>query len=47
MGLSVVWIFGALIGDYMVKAVMLVLRFHSGKWRQIFSDSESKFARYD
>ncbi|MGK0338170.1 MAG: putative MATE family efflux protein [Candidatus Azotimanducaceae bacterium] len=47
MGLTVVWIFAALIGDYIVKAVMLVLRFRSGKWRQIFSDSESKFARYD
>jgi putative MATE family efflux protein len=46
LGLSVVWIFAALIGDYIVKAAMLVIRFRSGKWRQIFSDSESKFARY-
>ncbi len=44
---SVVWIFAALIGDYLVKAIMLVLRFRSGKWRQIFSDSETKFAQYD
>lgn len=44
--LSVVWIFAALIGDYLVKAIMLVVRFRSGKWRQIFSDSESKFAQY-
>lgn len=44
---SVVWIFAALIGDYLVKALMLVFRFRSGRWRQIFSDSETKFARYD
>lgn len=44
LGLSVVWIFAALIGDYMVKALMLVLRFRSGRWQKIFADSESKFA---
>lgn len=47
LGFSVVWIFAALIGDYIVKAAMLVYRFHSGKWRQIFSESESKFARFN
>ena len=46
LGFSVVWIFAALIGDYIVKAIMLVMRFRSGRWRQIFSDSESKFAQY-
>ena len=46
MGLSVVWIFAALIGDYLVKACMLVWRFRSGKWRQIFTESENKFAQY-
>ncbi len=44
LGLSVVWIFAALIGDYLVKAAMLVHRFRSGKWQKIFSDSEAKFA---
>jgi putative MATE family efflux protein len=46
MGLNVVWIFAALIGDYLVKACMLVWRFRSGKWRQIFTNSEEKFAKY-
>jgi len=41
--LSVDWIFAALIGDYMVKSVMLARRFKSGKWKKIFLDSESKF----
>jgi len=27
------WIFAALIGDYIVKATMLTLRFRSGRWR--------------
>jgi putative MATE family efflux protein len=40
MGLDVEWIYGALIGDYIVKAAMLVWRFRSGKWKQIFSDSD-------
>ncbi|MFT5580353.1 MAG: putative MATE family efflux protein [Paraglaciecola psychrophila] len=44
LGLSVDWIFGALIGDYVVKAVMLVHRFQSGKWKQIFVESENKFS---
>jgi putative MATE family efflux protein len=44
LSLSVVWIYAALIGDYIVKAIMLVWRFRSGKWRQIFSDSESRFS---
>lgn len=40
VGFSVEWIYAALIGDYIVKAAMLVHRFKSGKWKQIFSDSE-------
>jgi len=42
MGLGVEWIYGALIGDYIVKAAMLVWRFRSGKWKQIFSDSDTE-----
>ena len=44
-GFSVIWIYGALIGDYLVKGFMLVYRFRSGAWKQIFSDSETKFAK--
>ncbi len=42
--LDVTWIYGALIGDYIIKAVLLVRRFKSGKWKQIFSESEERFA---
>ncbi len=44
LGLSVVWIYAALIGDYIVKASMLVWRFRSDRWKQIFADSEARFA---
>jgi putative MATE family efflux protein len=47
LGLSVAWIYGALIGDYLIKATMLVWRFKSDKWKQIFTDSETRFSRYD
>ncbi len=32
-GLSVVWIFAALLGDYLIKALMLTHRFRSGRWK--------------
>jgi len=32
-GLAVEWIFAALIGDYVVKASILVWRFRSGRWQ--------------
>ncbi|MDA0977370.1 MAG: MATE family efflux transporter [Proteobacteria bacterium] len=45
-GLSVEWIYAALIGDYIIKAILLLRRFHSGKWQQIFTDAETRFAGY-
>ncbi len=35
LGLSVVWVFAALIADYIVKSSLLTLRFASGKWKTI------------
>ena len=32
-GLSVTWIFAALLGDYLIKALMLTHRFRSGRWK--------------
>ena len=32
LGLPVEWVFGALIADYIVKGIMLTLRFRSGRW---------------
>jgi len=42
-GFSVVWIYAALIGDYLVKAFLLLRRFQSGKWKRVFSESEAKY----
>jgi putative MATE family efflux protein len=33
--LSVEWVFGALIADYLIKAIMLVWRFRSGRWQRV------------
>ena len=33
LGLPVVWVYAALIGDYVLKAVLLVQRFRRGKWK--------------
>ncbi len=40
--LEVKWIYAALIADYMVKVVMLVWRFRSGRWKDIFDNSEPR-----
>jgi putative MATE family efflux protein len=41
---SVEWIYAALIGDYLVKAIMLVYRYKGGKWQQVFVESERRFS---
>ena len=35
MGLPVVWVYAALVGDYLVKATMLIWRFQRGRWKTI------------
>ena len=35
LGLSVEWVFAALIADYAVKATILTLRFRSGRWQRV------------
>ena len=37
LGLPVVWVYAALIGDYLLKGSMLVWRFHSGRWKTVIS----------
>jgi len=44
---SVEWIYAALIGDYIVKAALLLWRFKGGKWQQVFTDSEERFATFE
>jgi Na+-driven multidrug efflux pump len=38
MGMPVIWVYGAIIGDYVVKSVLLVWRFHSGRWKTLISN---------
>ena len=35
LGLPVVWVYAALVGDYLLKGLMLTWRFHSGRWKYI------------
>lgn len=35
LGLPVVYVYAALIGDYMVKGAMLIWRFHRGRWKTV------------
>lgn len=35
LGLPVFWVYAALVGDYLLKAIMLVWRFFSGRWKTI------------
>lgn len=37
-GLPVEWIFAALIADYIVKAILLTVRFRSGRWQHAVPD---------
>ncbi len=41
---SVEWIYAAIIGDYLIKAAMLLVRYKNGRWQQTFSESEKRFA---
>lgn len=34
--LSVEWVFAALLGDWLVKALLLVWRFRSGRWQHVY-----------
>jgi len=38
MGLPVIWVYGALIGDYVLKGVLLIWRFRSGRWKYVIAD---------
>ncbi len=35
LGLSVVWVYAALMGDYITKAAMLGWRFYRGRWKKV------------
>ncbi|MEZ5560309.1 MAG: MATE family efflux transporter [Pseudomonadales bacterium] len=40
LDLPVIWVYGALVGDYVVKGSLLIWRFRSGRWRTVVRMSE-------
>ena len=42
LGWSVVWIYGALIGDYLAKGAILLARYRSGRWRKVFQTMQER-----
>ena len=40
MGLPVIWVYGALIGDYVLKGILLVWRFRSGRWKYVIANDD-------
>ena len=45
MELPVAWVFAALVGDYLVKGVMLVARFKRGRWKTVVRTEAPGFGR--
>jgi putative MATE family efflux protein len=39
LGWPVVWVYATLLGEYLVKATMLTLRFRSGRWKHVIPHS--------
>ena len=44
LNFSVEWIYAALIGDYVIKAAMLLGRYKNGKWQQTFVQTQQRFS---
>ena len=40
LGLSIEWIYAALVADYVIKAVMFVSRFRSGRWKTTLAERD-------
>lgn len=40
LGLPVHWVYAALIGDYMLKGVMLLYRYRSGRWKYVVRNDD-------
>jgi putative MATE family efflux protein len=40
MGLPVIWVYGAIIGDYVAKGAMLLWRFQSGRWKNVVTNQD-------
>ncbi|MBF66653.1 MAG: hypothetical protein CMQ29_03030 [Gammaproteobacteria bacterium] len=37
-GMPVIWVYATMVGDYFVKASMLLWRFHSGRWKRVLTN---------
>ena len=37
-GMPVVWVYATMVGDYFVKACLLLWRFHSGRWKRVLTN---------
>jgi putative MATE family efflux protein len=40
LGLPVVWVYGSLIGDFVVRAVLLIWRYQSRRWQKVISSEK-------
>lgn len=40
LGLDVFWVYAALVGDYLLKASLLIWRFRSGRWRTVVATED-------
>ncbi|HCG70051.1 MAG TPA: hypothetical protein DE147_06300 [Gammaproteobacteria bacterium] len=38
-GLPVIWVYAALIGDYVLKGTLLIWRFRQGRWKTIIPEN--------
>jgi len=45
MGLPVVWVYGTIIGDFVVRGVLLVWRYQSGRWKKVISNEALNLER--
>ena len=47
MGLPVVYVYAALIGDHCLKGALLIWRFHQGRWKTVVSSESMGIGRAD
>jgi Na+-driven multidrug efflux pump len=45
MQMPVFWVYAALVGDYLLKAALLIWRFRSGRWRTLVRTEDLGIAR--
>ena len=45
LGTPVIWVYAALVGDYVLKGIMLVARFQRGRWKTVVPTEELGFQR--